>query len=165
MQWPNIPPQRRPNLWDTSIRVPTAIRWPGTIAPGTSEDRFFSNLDWFPTLLAMAEIDVPQDAVIRGRDYTTVLKGDAKKWTNEVFLQYSMHHGAKTDMRGLRTKRWKYMIDFANPGRSELYDLKSDPNELTNLVDSESRRNRTAKRRLSAATLEYMQQIGDAAFK
>ena len=165
MQWPNIPPQRRPNLWDTSIRVPTAIRWPGTIAPGSSEDRFFSNLDWFPTLLAMAEIEVPEDVVIRGRDYTTVLKGDTKKWTNEVFLQYSMHHGAKTDMRGLRTKRWKYMIDFANPGRSELYDLKSDPNELTNLVDSESRRNRTAKRRLSAATLEYMQQIGDAAFK
>ena len=74
MQWPNIPPQRRPNLWDTSIRVPTAIRWPGTITPGTSEDRFFSNLDWFPTLLAMAEIEVPEDVVIRGRDYTTVLK-------------------------------------------------------------------------------------------
>lgn len=27
-RWKNIPPDRRPNLWDTSLRVPTAVRWP-----------------------------------------------------------------------------------------------------------------------------------------
>ena len=57
------------------------------------------------------------------------------------------------------------MIDFANPGRSELYDLKADPNELSNLIDSHNRKHRAAKKRMNAGTLEYMQQIGDAAFK
>ena len=44
----------RPNMFDTSIRVPAAVRWPGVMQPGTVVEDVVLNLDWFPTLLAMA---------------------------------------------------------------------------------------------------------------
>ncbi len=42
-----------------------------------------------------------------------------------------MRHGSTTDMRGYRTPEWKLMIDFANEGRAELYDLRNDPADIT----------------------------------
>ena len=32
---PNVPRRQRPNMYDNSIRVPTAVRWPGVVKPGT----------------------------------------------------------------------------------------------------------------------------------
>jgi uncharacterized sulfatase len=135
-KWKLIPANRRPNLWDTSLRVPTAIRWPGTITPGTKISQTVSNLDWFPTVLAMAGVVLPKDIVIRGRDFTPLLRGQEVDWHNDLYAEYSMKHGATTHMRGWRTVRWKYTIDFASPGREELYDLGSNPEETINLAHS-----------------------------
>ena len=116
-KWKNIPPRRRPNMWDTSLKVPCAIRWPGVIKPGTRLSQTISNLDWFPTLLAMAKVKLPASITVRGRDFTPLLRGRVVPWNNELYAEYSMHHGAITHMRVWRTPSWKYMKDFASPGR------------------------------------------------
>jgi arylsulfatase A-like enzyme len=40
--------------WEGGWRVPTAIRWPGVIKPGTVSNDIFSHQDMLPTLLAAA---------------------------------------------------------------------------------------------------------------
>ena len=40
--------------WEGAWRVPTAIRWPGVIKPGTVNNEIFSHQDMLPTLLAAA---------------------------------------------------------------------------------------------------------------
>jgi arylsulfatase len=40
--------------WEGGFRVPTAIRWPGVIEPGTVYNDIFSHQDMLPTLLAAA---------------------------------------------------------------------------------------------------------------
>lgn len=160
-RWENIPRNRRPNLWDTSLRVPTAVRWPGVIAPGTEISRTVSNLDWFPTILAMAGVELPAGTVIRGHDITPLLHGENIVWNDELYVEYSMHHGAIADMRAYRTPRWKYMLDFANPGREELYDLFDDPGETTNLAESNDPRHRRAKQRLGQKLLRKMKALDD----
>jgi arylsulfatase A-like enzyme len=40
--------------WDGGWRVPTAIRWPGVIKPGTISNELFSHQDMLPTLVAAA---------------------------------------------------------------------------------------------------------------
>ena len=35
-------------------------------------------------------------------------------------------------MRGIRTKKWKLILDFRNPERHELYNLTKDPAEAKN---------------------------------
>jgi uncharacterized sulfatase len=160
-KWENIPPDRRPNLWDTSLRVPTAVRWPGVITPGLKVKQTVSNLDWFPTVLAMAGVVVPPQVVIRGRDMTPLLRGQAVSWNNDLYVEYSMHHGAKTHMRGYRTPRWKAVRDFANPGRAELYDLVNDPHETTNLVASNRAGHRQMREELDSKILRQMKTLND----
>ena len=162
-KWKNIPPRRRPNMWDTSLKVPCAIRWPGVIKPGTRITQTISNLDWFPTLLAMAQVKLPPSITIRGRDFTPLLSGRAVPWNNDLYAEYSMHHGATTHMRVWRTPRWKYMKDFASPGREELYDLTRDPGENRNLAASTRPEHVRIKTRLAQQILKRMTLLKDPA--
>ena len=40
--------------WEGAFRSPTMVRWPGHITPGQVSNDIMSNLDWMPTLLAVA---------------------------------------------------------------------------------------------------------------
>jgi len=40
--------------WEGGFRVPAAVRWPGTVEPGTVINDIFSHEDWVPTLMAAA---------------------------------------------------------------------------------------------------------------
>lgn len=162
-QWANITPSRRPNLWDTSLQIPTAVRWPGSIKPGTIIEHTISNLDWFPTLLSMAGIALPPQVTVHGRDFTSLLRGQKIEWNDDLYLEYSMHHGATTHMRGYRTPRWKLVHDFAHPGRAELYDLAQDPHELTNLIQSANPHHARIRADLHGKIIERMRTLNDPA--
>jgi len=162
-EWKNIPPNRRPNLWDTSLRVPTAVRWPEVIEPGTKVTHTVSNLDWYPTLLAMAGVDLPKEVTIRGRDIMPLLRGESVDWDDDLYVEYSMHHGATTHMRGYRTPQWKLMRDFASPGRAELYDLQNDPDERTNLIESDAPVHVRIREELDGKILKQMKALNDPA--
>lgn len=133
----NVPKNQRPNMWDNSIRVPTAIRWPGVIKPETVIEETVSNLDWFPTILAMAGVTPPKTTIIRGRNITPLLKGKEVEWNNDLYGEYSTKHQSQTEMRMYRTPEWKLIRDYKNPERDEFYDLKNDPEETKNLIGCE----------------------------
>ncbi len=116
--------------------MPTAVRWPAKIRAGMTVPQLITNLDWYPTLLAMAGVELPKDVTIRGHNAWPMFLGQRIAWDNDLYTEYSMRHGSTTDMRGYRTPEWKLMIDFANEGRAELYDLKNDPAEHHNLIES-----------------------------
>ena len=150
-------------MWDTSLRVPCAIRWPGVIKPGTKITQTVSNLDWFPTLLTMAGVKLPASVTVRGRDFTPLLLGQTVAWNNDLYAEYSMHHGATTHMRAWRTPRWKYMKDFAHVGREELYDLANDPGETKNLASSSRPEHLKIKQDLGEKIRLRMTSLGDPA--
>lgn len=162
-QWPHIAPKQRPNLFDQSLRVPTAVRWPGVIPPNTEITQTISNLDWYPTLLGIAGVRVPEEVLIRGRSFLPLLRGEQVDWDNSLYAEYSMKHGAQTHMRAYRTPQWKLMIDFLNKGRAELYDLQKDPTETTNLIDSPDPAVQEIRRRLGKRIRDRMREIGDDA--
>ncbi len=131
----NIPAGQRPNLYDTSVKIPTLVRWPGKVKPGSRSEKSITNLDWFPTFAEIAEAEIPKSSHVRGRSIIPVLEGKAEGWDNEVFLQYSTKHQSHTHMRGWRSAKYKLVRDFLNPERDEFYDLESDPGETTNLIE------------------------------
>ncbi len=157
----NVPRGQRPNMYDHSIRVPTAVRWPGVTAPGTIIEQTVGNLDWFPTILAMAAVDVPTDANIRGRNLVPLLRGQAANWDNDFYAEYSTHHQSSTHMRMYRTSEWKLIRDFLNPERDELYHLSEDPAETTNLIGTEDPDVQAVVALLHERLLERMQANGD----
>ena len=54
-----------------------------------------------------------------------------------------------------RTPEWKLKRDFINPGWDELYDLKNDPGETTNLYESTSTEAQQVKATLNAKIKRY----------
>jgi choline-sulfatase len=134
------PSIQRPNLFDTSLRTPTAVRWPRVIKAGTEIKNTTSNLDWFPTMLSIAGIKPPVNATLRGRDILPLLKGRRVKWDDDFYVEYSQHHYTKTQLRAYRTPEWKLIRDFLNPGKDELYHLAVDPDEHKNLIADPSAR-------------------------
>jgi len=164
-QWPHIPPKQRPNLYDQSLRVPTAIRWPGVIHPGKQVLQTVTNLDWFPTLLAIADVKKPADLKLQGRNILPMLKGAKIGWNNDFYSEYSMKHGAQTHMRAYRTSEWKLIIDFNNPGRAELYDLKQDPKETKNLIDSDDPHVKKIRAELTERIHQGMRELNDPVLK
>jgi arylsulfatase A-like enzyme len=62
--------------YDGGFRVPAIIRWPGHVKPGSVENRIFSGLDWFPTLVVAAGNPDITDQLLKGvklgdRTYTS----------------------------------------------------------------------------------------------
>ena len=159
------PRRQRPNLYDNSLRVPTAVRFPGVIEPGTLIEETITNLDWYPTILALAGAEMPEAVTIRGRNFLPLLRGESIEWDNDLYSQYSQHHYVETDLRGYRTPEWKLIRDFRNAGKDELYDLSGDPAETTNLIGSNDPAIEQIKQRLHEQLLEAMREIDDPALE
>lgn len=158
----NVPRGQRPNMYDNSLRVSTGIRWPAGIKPGTIVTRTVSHLDWYPTLVALAGLEVPSEQGVRGRNFLPLLQGKEIDWNDDLYAEYSTHHNSKTHMRAWRTPEWKLIRDFMNPERDELYDLKQDPAETTNLIGSTEPRAAEAKEALTQNLLARMREVNDA---
>lgn len=162
----NIPAGQRPNLYDTSVKVPTLVRWPGVIKEGTVIDHTVSNLDWFPTFAEIAGAELPADASIRGRSILPLLKGETPSdWDDEIFLQYSTKHQSRTHMRGWRSAQFKLIRDFLNQGRDEFYDLTADPGETTNLIGKLTDAQQAVVADFDAKLRARMKEIGDPALE
>lgn len=159
----NIPNGQRPNMYDTSLKVPTAVWWPGKIRQPISISQTVSNLDWYPTILDIAGIAQPKNVVLRGRSFLPLLLGKAvDNWNNDLYAEYSTKHQSHTHMRVYRTPRWKLVRDFMNPERDEMFDLLADPLETRNLSASPlGAKAQDAYQHLSRAILQNMERIGD----
>ncbi|QQS46558.1 MAG: sulfatase-like hydrolase/transferase [Acidobacteriota bacterium] len=151
---------KRPNMWDTSLRIPLLIRWPGVLQGGTEIDETVLNLDMFPSVLGMLKIKAPPDYRHNGKDFSPLLFGlrDAN-WRTEIFGQYDLHNAGLAYMRMLRTTEWKLVRHYRANELDELYDLKNDPGELRNLYKNPGYRD--VRERLQQRLDERMKVIND----
>ncbi|AQQ72356.1 Arylsulfatase [Limihaloglobus sulfuriphilus] len=151
----NIKGKYRPNLYDQSLRVPAIVRWPGIVKAGSVITETISNLDWYPTLVSIANAKMPAGQTVRGRDFTPLLRGQKiDGWENGLYAEYSMRNYCRTHLRAYRTPEWKLIRDFLNPQRDELYCLKNDPAENINLINSRNPNVRKVIKELDEKILE-----------
>ncbi len=79
---------QRPNMYDHSLRVPTAIRWTGRLPEKTTVTHTVTFLDWFPTLLALAGMPEATGETIHGRNFLPLLEGKSIAWDDEMYGEY-----------------------------------------------------------------------------
>jgi len=110
-------------LWDRSTHVPLIFAGPG-IAKTARCSRTVELLDIFPTLLELAGF--PAHADLEGHSLVPLLKnaGAPREWPAITTHNQGNHT--------VRTEEWRY-IRYAD-GSEELYNLRADPNEWTNIV-------------------------------
>ena len=94
------------------------------------------------------------------QDFTPLLFGNRDAhWRTEIFGQYDLHNSGLAYMRMLRTDEWKLVRYYRANGLDELYDLKNDPGELTNLY--RDTQHRDVRVRLQQRLDERMKAIRD----
>jgi uncharacterized sulfatase len=151
---------KRPNMWDTSLRIPLLIRWPGVLQAGAEINETVLNLDMFPSVLGLLNLKPPAEYRHNGQDFTPLLFGlRDENWRTEIFGQYDLHNDGLAYMRMLRTSDWKLVRHYHANELDELYDLKNDPGELKNLYKDPQHRDLRA--RLQQRLDERMKAIND----
>ena len=127
---------KRPNMWDTSVTVPLAMRWPKVIKPGIRIEYPVSSIDMFRFVLGALDLPVPPGAMARGIDFSPLVRGESLPPREAIYAQYDLHNNGLAYMRMIRTSRYKYVRRFRARMMNELYDLQKDPGEERNLIRS-----------------------------
>jgi len=123
-------------MFEESYRTPLLIQWPGVVKPGSVNNDMVSNIDLPETFLEIAGTDIPDD--MQGRSMVPVLKGKTpSNWRKEHYYHYYEYPGSHMVKRhyGMSTERYKIMHYYYDIDEWELYDLKTDPQEMKNVFN------------------------------
>jgi arylsulfatase A-like enzyme len=137
--------------YDASYRSPLIVSMPGMVASGKVCPQTPNAPDLVATFFSLAGVTPPGS--LHGRDLMPLLKDPAAKWPHPCLYEHTGHDFgdavasvlAKDPKAAVYQKvpwytavvhdGWKYIRYLQPGGPEELYDLGSDPEELTNLAD------------------------------
>ena len=141
--------------WEGGHRVPFLVRWPETVKPGSISDQIICQTDIMATCASLLGYDLPNNSAEDSFDISSALFGDEKKQVRPHVL-----HQTNSLALGIRQGNWKYLDhqgsggsnykrggewglkQYALPEKAptapgQLYNLKDDPGETTNLYFKE----------------------------
>jgi len=137
--------------WEGGFRVPSAIRWPGVIKPGTIHNDIFSHEDMMPTLLAAAGVPDVKEKLLKGYkagnktfkvhldgyNMMPFFKGEVEENPREEIFYFD----AGGNLNALRYKDWKLHFTLMEGPINEAYrktpswpiliNLRADPYEIS----------------------------------
>lgn len=120
--------------YEGGVREPLLIKWPGTTRPESICSKAVSSPDFFPTLLAMADLPPLPWQHLDGTSFAPELAGrdSAERPIFWHYPHYSNQGGSP--FGAVRLGDFK-LIELYEDKRVELYDLRSDLGEKHNLAD------------------------------
>jgi arylsulfatase A-like enzyme/peroxiredoxin len=144
-------------LYEGGVRVAAFATWPGTIPAGSICNEPMHAVDLYPTLLGVAKANVPQKLPLDGRDVWNAIAKNEKLADREILINAAPTSGA------IRVGDWKLVVNggkanagfdgeetsaddsqkkpaATEPDRLELFNLRTDPSEKTNLANTEAKR-------------------------
>ncbi|MCK4565390.1 MAG: sulfatase-like hydrolase/transferase [Verrucomicrobia bacterium] len=117
--------------YEESMRVPMIIRAPGLAS--RVETNLVLNIDVTQLMLDVAGVAIPDN--MPGRNLRTLLENPSAPWRDRVLYEALSSDLGNKPHRTIRTGRYKYIQTHGLvPQFEELYDLATDPLELTNLA-------------------------------
>jgi arylsulfatase A-like enzyme len=120
-------------MYEESFRTPLLVRYPKLIKAGTVNQDLVQNIDFAPTLLDIAGVEVPGD--MQGMSLLPLMEGTAPAWRDALYYHYFEYPGIHMVKRhyGVRTQRYKLIRFYYDTEAWELYDLEDDPREMQNV--------------------------------
>ncbi len=122
------------SCYEGGIRVPLIVRWPGVTRKNVQCDEAVVVMDLYPTLLSAAGVDLPDDVKIDGVELTPLLTDPTAKLDRDaLFFHYPHYYSTTTPVGAVRAGDWK-LLEYFEDDRIELFDLKNDLAETTDLA-------------------------------
>jgi arylsulfatase A-like enzyme len=101
-------PRQKRLIYDSGIKVPMVIRYPGQIGAGYFDDQLISFIDLAPTLFSIAGIKIPD--YVQGKAFSGIYRSrNERKYIHAAADRFD----AQVDMiRAVRDERFKYLLNF-----------------------------------------------------
>ena len=161
--------------WEGGHRVPFIVRWPGNIPVGQVSNQMTNTTDIFATVASVVGYELPDDQAVDSYDMLPAMLGTQDE--DESIRPHMLTQSFRGQFQ-LRQGDWKYMDHQGSGGNSyekgvmkpyalpetepdasgQLYNLKADPGETTNLFFKEE-----AKRKELQQLLEELKTSGRSA--
>jgi arylsulfatase A-like enzyme len=123
-------------MFEPSLKMPFLIRWPGVIKAGARSEAMIQNIDYAPTFLEVAGVDIPE--AVQGKSLVPLLKDEIKPadWRKSIYYAYYMNPGTHNVPRhdGVRTDRYK-LFYLPQSNEWQLFDLVRDPDEMISVYE------------------------------
>lgn len=143
-------------MYDASIRIPLIIYDPRNRNPSTV-DAMVLNIDVSKSILEFAGIHAPGN--FQGISLDPFLKkGNISTKRESILIEHLWKLPDIPSSEGVRTAKWKYFRYRLIQAPEELYDLKNDPLETTNLAGNVKYKNilRQLRERLHILSEKYL---------
>jgi arylsulfatase A-like enzyme len=145
-----------PIMYDETYHIPLLVRWPDIVDPGSTCEEMVRLLDLMPTFLEIGGLTPPTN--IDGRSIRPLLEERAPTdWPQSLFAEYHGDEFGFYSQRMVRTKTHKYI--YNSPDINELYDLRTDPYELHNLIDQPEQED--VRTELKQSLIRWMEKTDD----
>jgi len=144
-------------LYEGGVRVAACVAWDGRIKPGTTIAEPMHAVDWYPTLVKLCSAKAEQKLAVDGRDVWPTLADGKPSPHDAILINTTPNAGA------VRAGDWKLVLhtgaddpDGGVPKKKaakssvELFNLKDDPYEKTNLADKHPDRVKELREKLAA---------------
>ncbi len=127
-------------FYEGLVHVPLIVSWPGQLRAGLRSAALVELLDLAPTLLEATGLPIP--AHMQGRSLLPLLAGQAEPDRHRAFVRCEYHDAlalpGSSRATMLRDERHKLVV-YHGQRLEELYDLRDDPDEFSNLWDDPAR--------------------------
>ncbi len=127
--------------FEAGTRIPQLVRWPGKIKPAVS-NTLVSQIDWYASFANLIGYSIKNNEAPDSRNDLKTLLGKSLK-NRECVVEQNLNN-----VLGIVVDDWKYIepskfakinkdthTELANDKNPQLYNLKSDPGETTNLAE------------------------------
>jgi arylsulfatase A-like enzyme/Flp pilus assembly protein TadD len=121
-------------IYNATLRVPLILKLPGSLPGGKTVAQPVGTVDVAATIAQLCGIPPQETRSFQGRSLLRALSAAPPGEDSTVYAEscYPLDSFGWHELRGLISSRFKY-IDAPRP---ELYDLRQDPEEHTNLASS-----------------------------
>lgn len=148
--------------YEPGVQVPLLVRWPGRVRASQVRDELVSAVDLMPTILKAAGVAVPER--LAGQPLQPLFEATPpKEWREYLFTEGNFHTANMyRPQRTVRDDRFKLLLNLepsSDQEAVELFDLRDDPGETTNLATDAAFSKQRA--RLEAALQKWREQTND----
>ena len=123
------------SMFEAGIRVPAIISWPSKLPTGETRDQIAMNIDWFPTLVELCDLN-KENLDVDGKSLCPVIYNKNEK-TQHDFLHFDFGK-----QYAVISGKWKMIVNAVDPSNKEtpldkiiLTNLEQDPGEKRNLAN------------------------------